>query len=246
MSEEQDTRRLFYRESQPMTLHHESHTAVDLLALDHVALALADPAAAAAYLCEHVGMRELERSPGAIVVGAGDSTTTLTLLAAEGPREPGALVRIVLRVSDLQRAVAALAPGTPIEEEDGWDTVTFAGPEGLGLGLTFMAGGAVEYDLDHVVLRVADTEEMRVALAELGCMPRGDSLHVADKGLTLEQGAGGAERPLLHHIAVRVASIEALASQARSRGLEVREQGDGDAFAIVLPGPEDLRLNFVA
>ncbi len=246
MSDEEDTRALFYRASRPMTVHHQSHTAVDLLAMDHVALAMADPGAAAAYLCEHVGLHEHERSPEAIVVGAGDSTTKLTLLASEGAREPGALVRIVLRVSDLGRAVAALPPGTPTHDEDGWDTVTFAGPEGLGLGLTFMAGGAVEYDLDHVVLRVADIEEMRVALAELGCLPRGDTLHVADKGLTLEQGAGGAERPLLHHIAVRVASIEALSSQARSRGLQISEPDDGEAFAIVLPGPERLRLDFVA
>lgn len=225
----------------PMTMHRMSHTAVDLLALDHVALSPADPDAMARFLCDHIGLHELDRAGDCILVGTEDHATKLVLSASEGPREPGALARLVLRVSDLERAVAALAPGTEVEE-DAPGSLVLTGPEGLGIGLTFMAAGVAEYDLDDVVLRVADQEDIRVALAELGCVPRGHSLHVADKGISLEQGDGVTERPLLRHVAVRVGSIEAVAAQARERGLKIDEH---DGFAIVLPGPERLRLAFV-
>ncbi|MBA3747456.1 MAG: VOC family protein [Solirubrobacterales bacterium] len=227
----------------PMTMHHQSHTAVDLLALDHVALSPQDPEAMARFLCEAIGLHELERAGGSIVVGTEDHATKVVLSASDGPSEPGALVRLILRVSDPQRALAALPPDTDVEE-DVPGSLVLTGPEGLGIGLTFMAAGVPEYDLDDVVLRVADPEDIRVALAELGCVPRGHSLHVADKGISLEQGGGISERPLLRHVAVRVASVEAVATQGRERGLEIDESADG-SIAIVLPGPERLRLSFV-
>lgn len=241
------TRELFpraYQRDVPMKMHSQSHTAVDLLALDHVALSSADPEALAAFLCEKLGMQELERSGETIVVAAGENATRLTLSPAGGPTQPGALVRLVLRVSDLRRALSSLEPGTRTEEEEP-GTITFTGPEELGIGLTFMAGGAVEYDLDHLVLRVADPEQTRLALAEVGCVPRGEALHVADKGFVIEPGASPTERPLLHHVAVRIRSVEAVSDQARRRGLDVHTQDRDDAFAIILPGPERLRLDFV-
>ncbi|MBW3654211.1 MAG: TetR family transcriptional regulator, partial [Actinobacteria bacterium] len=136
----------------------QAHTAIDLLALDHVALALADPGAMAAFLCDHIGMRELARSADGVLVGADPRAAKLRLLPAQGPREPAALARLVLRVADLEHAVASLPPGIELEE-DGPDLIAFEGPEGLGLGFTLVAGGAIDYDLDHVVLRVADPQE---------------------------------------------------------------------------------------
>ncbi len=224
-------------------IHFDEHTAVDLLALDHVALAIADPGALTAFLRDHLGMHELGRTADCIRMGPEHGAAHLRLIPAEGPREPGALARVVLRVADLQRAVGSLPPDVEVQENEP-DLVTFEGPEGLGLGFTLVAGGGIDYDLDHVVLRVADPEETRVALAELGCVPRGDQLHVADKRIMLEEMPGWTERPLLDHIAIRVASVEPTADQARRRGLEVDDSRD-DSFTIVLPGLERIRLDFV-
>ena len=229
-----------------MTIHRQSHTAVDLLALDHVALALSDPEAMARYLCEHVGMQEQRREDdGAIVVGAaGPRGTVLKLLQADGPRDPGPLGRLVLRVCDLRSAVAALPAGTEVDDDDP-EVVRFTGPEGLRLDFTWMIAGIIDYDLDDVVLKVGDSEDVRVALAEVGCVPRGDALHISDKGITLEEEPRPTERPLLHHIAVRVNSVEAVEMQARARGVEVHSDSGDGCFSIVLPGPERLRFDFV-
>lgn len=227
----------------PAEFGFSQHTSVDLLGVDHVALSVADPQALAAFLCDHVGMHELARAGGWLSVGAGARATHVALVAADGPREQGALVRLVFRVSDMRGAVAALPDGTEVEEE-GPEVVTFAGPEGVVLGFTQVFGG-IDYDLDHLVLRVAETEDLRVALAELGCVPMGDSMHVADKRFTLHARSGVTERPLLDHIAFQVGSVATIASQARLRGLEIDERSPADTCTIVLPGAERIRLDFV-
>ena len=228
---------------EPLTVHRVT-TGGDLLGLADVALTVADPDAMAAFLCDHVGMRELAREPGVTVVGAGEGAVVLLLVEAKGPREPGALGRLVLRVPDVERALDALPAGTAIEG-DRFELAEFEGPEGLGFGFTMVAGGAISYDLDSVVLRVSDTEQTRVALGELGCVPRGYSLHVADKHITLEEGHGEAQHPLLEHVGVRVDSVDAVADRARERGLEIEEHLAPGYFAVVLPGPERIRLRFV-
>ena len=223
---------------------HRVPTGIDLLALDHVALAVADPIATAAFLCDHVGMHELVRNGDRLVVGAGSGAAAVSLVAAEGPREPGALERLVLRVADVERALAALPAATEIEG-DRFELATFEGPEALGLGFTMVAGGGIDYDLDHIVLRVSDVAQTSVALAEIGCVPRGEALHIADKNITLTGPPASAERPLLEHIALRVESVANVAAQARRRGLAIDEPAQENTFAIVLPGPEQIRLRFV-
>ena len=217
----------------------------DLPALDHIALAVADPGAMAGFLCEHVGMRELDRSADRVLVGADTDATKLSLATADGTREPAALARLVLRVSDLQHAAARLPAGAEVQEE-GPDLITFEGPEGLGLGFTLVTGGGIDYDVGDVVLRVADPEETRNALAGVGCVPRGDALHIADKRIKLEELPAWSDRPLLDHIAIRVASVDAIAVRARERNLEIDGTPAQDLLTIVLPGPERIRLDFVA
>src|SRR5436190_10495482 len=102
--------------------------------LDHVALWVAERDELASFLCEHLGMHVIERTDDFTLVGADARLGKLTLFAADGPREPGVLERVVLSVSDLDAAVAALPADLPRERRDG--VVTFEGPEGLGLGLT--------------------------------------------------------------------------------------------------------------
>ena len=229
---------------EPLGVHHVP-TGADLLALDNVGLAVSDLAAMASFLCDHLGMHELDRTPGRVLVGAGDRAATLTLVAADGPREPGPLRRLVLRVADVGRAVAAL-PAATVVEGDQLELATFEGPEGLGLGFTLVAGGGIDYDIDHVDLRVCDPEQTRVALAEAGFVPRARALNVADKYLTLAGATGRTDRPLLDHVAVRVASLGAVAATARERGLQIDDRAPDGTFGIVLPGIEKIRLRFVA
>ena len=232
------------RRGEPMPVHRVA-TGVDLLAMDHVALSAADPDAMAAFLCDHLGMHELAREPGTTVVGAEDRAAAVSVTAADEPREPGALARLVLRVADVERAIAALPAGTGVEG-DRIERADFPNPEGLGLGFTLVAGGGIDYDLDHVRLRVCDPDQTRAAFAEVGFVPRGQALHVADKYIQLAGAPGCTDRPLLRHIGLRVDSIEAVAARARDGGQELDERAaQQDTFATVLPGPERIGLLFV-
>src|SRR4051794_30338669 len=76
--------------------------------LDHVALWVAERAALADLLCHHLGMHVIERTDTFTLVGVDARQGKLTLFDAEGPREPGVLARVVLRVGDLDAAVARL------------------------------------------------------------------------------------------------------------------------------------------
>ena len=80
-------------------------------ALDHVALWVAEREPLAGFLVEHLGMHEIERTDRFTLLGADARRGKLTLFDAEGPREPGVLERVVLRVSDLAAALAALPAG---------------------------------------------------------------------------------------------------------------------------------------
>jgi catechol 2,3-dioxygenase-like lactoylglutathione lyase family enzyme len=213
------------RAGDPLSVHRIG-TGSDLLGLDHVALRVADPEAMAAFMCAHVGMQRLPGTADFAVVGGGAGAATVWLgRGGGGAGDPGPLERLVFRVADVRRAVAMLPAGTPIED-DGLFDVMFDGPEGVGLGFTQVAGGGIDYDLDHAVLRCSDAGLARAALMEAGFVPRGEAVHVADKYLLVLDGSPGPlPRALLDHLAVRVDSI--------------------DRAAVVLPGPEQIRLRFV-
>jgi len=213
--------------------------------LDHVALWLADRDAVAELACDHLGMHVIERTDKFTLVGADARRGKLTLFAEQGPREPGALAGVVLRVSDLQRALAAL-PGE-LEVSRGDDGVaTFAASEELRLGLVERETD-LEYDLDHVVLRVEDVEASASALAELGFERDGNRLSVAGKWVQLE-GGGAAEgdRPLLNHLAVLVDSAEQVEREARARGVEVADVVDAaNTLAVFVWTPGRIKLEYV-
>lgn len=217
---------------------------IELLGLDHLALSVDDPGALASFLCDHVGMRELGLDGGSVIVGPDGGGAKLSLFAADGPREPAALHRVILRVADLQRALASLPAGADIQQQ-GPHGIAFAGPGGLGLGFTPMAGSEIDYDVAHVILRVADPAETGTALAELGCVPRGETLHVGDTRITLEELPAWSDRPLLDHIAVHARSVQAVAAQARRRGRELDGHAADGAVTVVLPGAERIRMEFV-
>lgn len=223
---------------------HRVRTGVDLLALHDVGLAVSDAGAMARFLCEHLAMHELDRTPDRVVLSAADGATTLSLIPAGGPGPPAASGRLVLRVADVEGAAAAL-PAATVVAGDRFERADFPGPEGIGLGFTLVAGGGIDFDVDHLVLRVADADATRVALAEAGFVPRAQSLNVAGKYITLAAPTGAGARLPLHHVTVRVDSVEAVAASARAANFEIAEPGDGGTLAVVVPGPERIRLQFV-
>ena len=206
-------------------------------ALDHVALWVRDRDALAGFLTVHVGMHVIARSDTFTLVGSHARRGKLTLFAAEGEREPGALLRVGLRVSAVERALAHLPPGLPVERP-ATDVATFTAPEGLGLALVDAPGG-VEYDIDHVALLVRDPAAARAGLAELGFALEGGRLAAGDSSLDLVEGdPGQPERPLLNHLGLKVESAGEHIAEARAQGLEIADVVDApNTVAVFVWGP---------
>jgi catechol 2,3-dioxygenase-like lactoylglutathione lyase family enzyme len=207
--------------------------------LDHVALWVADRDRIAEFATTHLGMHEIERTDEFTLVGADATRFKLTLFAAEGPREPGLLRHIALRVSDLGRAEALL----------GSTSIDVA--EGLRIVLV-QAETPVEYDLDHVVLAVPDPEASAGAWHMLGfhpARPRDGVVRVGVAGSYLELVPGPAsqpERPLLNHLALLVESADDLRDQAVEAGAEVADVKDAEnTYAVFVTGPDGVRLEYV-
>src|SRR5688572_33501965 len=92
---------------------------------DHVALWVTRRDEIAEFLCDHLGMHEIEKTDTFTLVGADAKRGKVTLFDTEGPRERGALERIVLRVSDMGAALGKLPDGTEIRSDG--DTEAFEG-----------------------------------------------------------------------------------------------------------------------
>ena len=213
-------------------------------AFDHVALWVSQRATLADFLCDHLGMHEIERTDTFTLVGADARRGKITLFDAAGPREQGALTRIVLRVSDLDVAVAKLPDGVEVEREGG--VAGFTGPEGLKLGLA-ERDTDLEYDLDHVVLSVPDPDGATGGFEALGFERRNGALAVEDKELRLIGGGSGEpERPLLNHLALLVDSADDVQAEARERGIEIAEVKDAEnTLAVFVWGPDSVKVEYV-
>ena len=213
--------------------------------LDHVALWVADRDAIADLACEHLGMHVIERTDKFTLVGADARRFKLTLFTAEGPREPGALVAVILRVNDLESALAKLPAELETERRDD-GVVLITAPEGLTLGLVERETD-MDYDLDHVVLRVEDADASARALGGLGFERDGHRLFVAGSWVTLEDGgAPEGDRPLLNHVAVLVDSAEAVERQVRDRGAEIADVVDAkNTLAVFVWTPGRIKLEYV-
>jgi catechol 2,3-dioxygenase-like lactoylglutathione lyase family enzyme len=215
-------------------------------ALDHVALWVEDREELAEFLCDHVGMHEIERSGDFTLVGSDARRGKITLFAADGPREPGALRRIVLRVRDLDAALDALPAGLRVERKD--RGAAFEGPQRLGLGLVERsAPDVVAYDIDHLVLSVPDPARAASGLARLGFERDGERLEIADKHVRLERGSGEqSDKPLLNHLALLVESGEGQAEWAREQGIEIAEIKDAkNTLAVFVWGPDRIKIEYV-
>jgi catechol 2,3-dioxygenase-like lactoylglutathione lyase family enzyme len=219
--------------------------------LDHVALWVADRDAIADFVTRHVGMHVIERTDRFTLVGAEARRGKLTLFAAEGPRERGALDHIALRVSDLAAARAELPNDLAVE--DGPGGVSFDVSEGLRLRLV-EASTDSEYDLDHVTLRTADPERAAEGYVQLGFEPAAPAADGAPRlevgGAYLELRPGGAgtepERPLLNHLAVLVDSTDEHIAEAEDAGLEIADVVDAaNTYAVFVWAPERVKVEYV-
>jgi catechol 2,3-dioxygenase-like lactoylglutathione lyase family enzyme len=209
--------------------------------LDHVALWVAERAPLASFLCEHLGMHVIEETESFTLVGVDAKLGKLTLFEADAPRAPGALDRVVLRVRDIEGVIGRL----PVEMERDGQSVVFDAPEGLRLGLTEADG--VDFDLDHVVLRLPDPEAAAQELAAMGFARRNGHVAVADRHVRLVEGQtddGG--RPLLNHLALLVDSAHEVQQQAAEHGFEIDDVKDApNTFAVFLRGPAGVRIEYV-
>src|SRR5436305_2390665 len=224
-------------------------TSIQPNSLDHVALWVSDRDTLAEFLCDHLGMHEIDRTDKFTLVGSDARRGKLTLFAADGPRDPGPLERVVLRVNDLDAALGGLPDDVDVQR-DGHGMAAFPGPEGLGLGLVAANGAdGPDYDIDHVVLRVPTPQQTADAMRGLGFDDHDDRLVVADKHIRLEPGGpgdGGGERPLLNHIALLVDSADAVHQEARERGLDVADYVDAaNTLAVFVWGPDRIKLEYV-
>jgi catechol 2,3-dioxygenase-like lactoylglutathione lyase family enzyme len=221
------------------------------LTLDHVAYWLADRDSLASFATAHLGMHVIDRTEAFTLVGADARRGKLTLFAAPGPRERGALEHVALRVRDLEAALAALPAGLATERpRDG--AAFFDLGQGVRLGLV-EADTDLVYDLDHVALRSADPEATASEYASLGfdTAPPGPSgcprVEVGGAWIEFQPGEPGLpERPLLNHVAVLVESAEEHIAAARDLGIEIDNIVDApNTLAVFLRGPEHVRIEYV-
>ena len=214
--------------------------------LDHVALWVRDRDRLADFLTAHLGMHVIDRTDAFTLVGSNARRGKLTLFAAEGERDPGALLRVALRVADLERALASLPPGLEVARPEP-GVATFVGPERLGLGLVEAGGDAVEFDIDHVALLVRDRAAVQASLGELGFLAKGGRLAAGDSFVDLVEGdPDEPDRPLLNHLGLRVESAGEHIAEARARGLEIADVVDArNTYAVFVWGPERIKLEYV-
>ena len=217
--------------------------------LDHVALWVADRDSIADFVTQRVGMHVVDRTDAFTLVGSDARRGKLTLFEAEGPREPGALKHVALRVSSLERALGEM-DGVELERSDG--AVYFDVHEGLRLGLV-EAPTEVEYDLDHVALWSASPKEIAEAYDQLGfaAAEPGQSgaprVEVGGAFVEFHEGEpGDPEKPLLNHLAVKVESADEHIAEARDLGLEIADVVDAaNTYALFVWGPERVKIEYV-
>jgi catechol 2,3-dioxygenase-like lactoylglutathione lyase family enzyme len=212
--------------------------------LDHVALWVEDRDELADFMTAHVGMHVIDRTDSFTIVGSDARRGKLTLFAADGERDPGPLARVVLRVGDLERALAALPAGLNVERgPDGG--ARFEAPQRLGIGLVQAEG--VDYDLDHVILLVPDPSHAVAELRELGFVERDGRLWAGDSYLWLDEGEPqDTKRPLLNHFGLRVTSAEEHLEEAKRRALEIADVVDApNTYAVFVWGPARIKLEYV-
>ena len=215
---------------------------MDPKTLDHVAFWVADRKPIVEFLTEHVGMHVIDEQEAFTLVGSNARRGKLTLFAAEPPREQGAFKHVALRVSDVDRARAALPNGKDDELELG---------EGVRVKLV-QAPTDVDYDLDHVAVYSTDPEKTAGEYARLGFNVADPSaeghprVEVGGAYVEFHPGEpGDPEKPLLNHLAVLVDSVEEHIAEAEELGIVDNVVDAANTRAVFVWGPDRVRIEYV-
>ncbi|HKP20689.1 MAG TPA: VOC family protein [Thermoleophilaceae bacterium] len=211
--------------------------------LDHVALWVDERETLADFLCEHLGMHVIEETDTFTLVGIDAKLGKLTLFDEDGPRQRGALERVVLRVADLDSVLESLPFDTTRRDEG---VAAFEAPAGLPLGLVEADGQ--DFDLDHVVLSLEDPEAAVGCFEQLGFERRENACAaVGDRYVRVVRGsAADGGRPLLNHLALLVDDAHGVQHEAEGAGFEIDDVKDAaNTFAVFLRGPEGVRVEYV-
>jgi catechol 2,3-dioxygenase-like lactoylglutathione lyase family enzyme len=210
------------------------------VALDHVAFWVEDRDPIVARCEGLLGMHVIDRRATFTLVGTDARAGKLTFFDAEGPRRAGVFEHVGLRVSDLRLTHRLLEPGPGA-------TVDL----GEGVRVRLVEGPTdVELDLDHVALLSPDPAAAAAGYERLGFTRTGaDRLEVGSSSVILSPGGPGpdpAERPLLNHLGVLVASAEDHRRAAEALGIEVESTVDAaNTRAVFLRGPDGVRIEYV-
>jgi len=210
--------------------------------LDHVAFWVADRKPIVEFATRHLGMHVVDRQDTFTLVGSDARRGKLTLFDAEGPREPGAIKHVALRVSDLEQARSALPDGAGDELELS---------EGIRVRLV-EAQTDVDYDLDHVALYTPSPEDTASRYLELGFEPAEPSedgrprVEVGGAFVELHEGdPGDPDKPLLNHLAVLVDSADEHTEEAERLGIVDRVVDAANTRAVFVWGPDRVRIEYV-
>jgi catechol 2,3-dioxygenase-like lactoylglutathione lyase family enzyme len=211
-------------------------------ALDHVALWVPRRDAVTAILVDGCGMHEIQRTDDFTLVGGDARGGKLTLFEADGPRDPGALAAVGVRVPRLDHVRARLGElGVPLETAEGKTTVD--APSGLRLVL--VEGDGVP-ELDHVVLRVREPEAAIVDFEAMGLDRADGELSVGGSRILLRQGNGRTDRPLLNHLGLLVDDSSRVEAEAHGRGLAIDRVVDAEnTRAVFVEGPDGILVEYV-
>jgi len=210
--------------------------------LDHVAFWVQDREPLVDFATRHLGMHVIDSQEAFSLIGSDARRGKLTLFSAEGPRERGAIKHVALRVSDLERARAALPDRAGHEVELG---------EGIRVKLV-EARTDVDYDLDHVALFTENPAGTAEAYTELGfesASPSEDGhprVEVGGAYIEFHRGAPGSpEKPLLNHLAVLVDSADEHTEEAEAMGIVDNVVEAANTRAVFVWGPDRVRVEYV-
>ena len=220
--------------------------------LDHVAYWLADRDAIAEFAAAHLGMHVIERTDRFTLVGADARRGKLTLFAAEGPRERGALEHVAFRVAATRAgARAAARPGSRSSGRAAARR-TSTSPRASGSGSSRPTPTSTTTSTTSPSARPTRrrlpprTRPLGFAAAAPG--PSGaPRVEVGGAWIEFHPGDPGTpERPLLNHVAVLVDSVDEHLDAARDLGIEVDDVVDApNTIAAFLRGPEHVRVEYV-
>jgi catechol 2,3-dioxygenase-like lactoylglutathione lyase family enzyme len=196
--------------------------------LDHIAYWVTNRDEVADFVTSRLGMHVIDRTDTFTLIGSNARRGKLTLFDAEGPREPGALKHVGLRVSTLPAETSFEIGDVRIELVE--------------------APTDVEFDLDHVALYSRDPEETAEAYTRFGFTRVGDRrVEVGGAYVDFYDGdPGDPEKPLLNHLAVLVDSTDESIASANDLGIEIDNVVDAaNTYAVFVWGPERVRIEYV-